>query len=688
MRNKTTKNTSATVCIIFLTIVWLSGMAMSEERSAITFDHLISMGRIGSFEVSPDGNWIAFEVTWFDKKENSSDTDIYLISTDGKDMLEFLPGDSNDHFPCWSPNGKHLLFISDRSGNSQAWKIPIDGGEASKITDIPTGVSAPLWSPDGEKIAFTSRVYPECHDMDCNSEKLDEFESGKVKARLIDHLIYRHWNHWREGRWSHLFITDVKGKELTEINKGRTDVPPVSLGGERDYEFSPDGSEICFSMNLDEMVAVSTNNDLYIMKLPGGEPQTITSHNKSNDNNPRYSPDGKYIAYRAQLTPGFEADRYRLMLYDRRTGQIKNLTENFDYSIYHFAWDSDSHTIYFNTEDKGRVSIGKVSIQGNDASLVITGHFDSNLRPAPDGQHIIIARQSVRNPVELYRVEVDGNNARKLTGINDEIIQHLEMNPLEEFWFEGAESTMVHGMIVKPPFFESGEKYPMVLLIHGGPQGSFGDDFHYRWNAQMFASPGYVVAMINPRGSTGYGQELTNQISGDWGGKVYTDLMNGVDYILDHFEYIDGDRIGAAGASYGGYMIDWIEGHTDRFKCLVSHAGVYNLTSMYGATEELWFPEWEFKGTPWTNPDMYKRFSPHNFAEKFSTPCLVVHGRYDFRVPYTQGLEFFTALQRQGVESKLLFYPDECHFVQKPLNAQLWWDTIHSWFARYFKQGK
>ena len=603
----------------------------------------------------------------------------------GGDVWRFVRSEGDDYSPCWSPDGKHLAFVSDRDGGPQIWIIPADGGEARRVTDIPTGVSGPLWTPDGRSIAFTSSVFPECSDMDCNGERLKELREGEVKARLVDHLLYRHWNHWRNGRWSHLFIADIDGGRLQEINKGRTDVPPISLGGDRDYDFSPRGDELCFTMNTDSMVAVSTNNDLFVMSLPDGTPRAITSENRSNDNNPRYSPDGKYILYRAQMRAGFEADRYRLMLYDRGRGESKNLTENFDYSIGHFAWGPDGRTIYFSTEERGRHSIGKVSIRGEDASLIIRGGFDTNLEVMPDGKRIVFARQSVRSPIDLFSAGSKGDRITRLTEINAEVLANLEMNPVEEFWFEGAEGARVHGMIVKPPFFEEGKRYPLILLIHGGPQGAFGDDFHYRWNAQMFASPGYVVAMINPRGSTGYGQIFTDEISGDWGGKAYIDLMRGVDYLLENFPFIDETRMGAAGASYGGYMVNWIEGHSDRFACLVSHAGVYNLTSMYGATEELWFPEWEFEGTPWTSPEIYAKWSPHEFAGGFATPCLVVHGENDFRVPYTEGLQFFTALQRRGVPSKLLFFPDEDHFVRKPLNAELWWKTLHEWFAEYLQ---
>ena len=658
---------------------------LAADKRAITFDDMISMGRIGSFEISPDGELIVFTVTWFDKENNSSNTDIYLASVKDGNPRRFVKSAGNDYSPCWSHDGRMIAFVSDRDGTPQIWTIPVDGGESRKVTDVPTGVSDPLWSPDGKTIAFTSRVYPECLDMECNGRKLEEFKNSKVKARVIDQLLYRHWNHWREGRWSHLFLADTEGEIIAEANTGETDVPPISLGGERDYAFSPDGSQICFTMNPDEMVATSTNNDLYIMDLPDGEPKSITSDNLSNDNNPRYSPDGRYIAYRAQLTPKFEADRYRLMLYDRKSGKRENLTENFDYSIAHFCWGPDSRTIYFNAENEAQRSIGKISIEKKNPDFIIRDGFNMNLRVAPNGKHIIFSRQDISHPTELFRATDRGRDITRLTGINDKLVSELEMNDAEYFWFDGAEGHKVHGLLVKPPFFDRDKKYPMVMLIHGGPQGSFGNEFHYRWNVQMFASPGYVVAMVNFTGSTGYGQQFTNDISGDWGGRPYIDIMKGTDYVLENYPFIDESNIGAAGASYGGFMINWIEGHTDRFNCLVSHDGVYDQVSMYGATEELWFPEWEMKGTPWENPEMYRKFSPSTYAANFKTPCLVVHGENDFRVPYTQGLQMFTALQRQGVESRLLYYPDEDHFVRKPLNAELWWGTIHDWFEKYLK---
>jgi dipeptidyl aminopeptidase/acylaminoacyl peptidase len=674
------------ICILVVLLLALAaGPAGAADPHAITFDDLISLGRIGSFAVSPDGRLVAFELTWFDKDENSSNTDIYLVPVAGGAPSEFVRSGADDSSPAWSADGTRLAFLSDRDGTSQIWVIPVDGGEAKRITDIPTGVSNFAWSPDGRTIALTSSVYPECADMACNAKMLDDAKKAKVKARVVDYLLYRHWNSWRNGKWSHLFITNADGGPLVEVTKGRTDVPPIALGGDRDIDFAPDGAELCFTMNPDSMPAISTNNDVYVMAVPGGTPVAITAKNRGNDFNPRYSPDGRFIAYCSMPTPGLESDRVRIMLYDRKSKTISNLTENFDYSIDHVAWGADSKSLYFSVEDRGRRAIGAVSIKGGDAALVIRGAFDTDLAATRDGKYLVFARQSAIHPVDLYRATVKGKDIKPLTNINADVLAGLRMNAVEEYWYDGALGAKIHCYIVKPPFYEEGTKYPVILLIHGGPQGSFGDDFHYRWNSQMFASPGYVVAMINPHGSTGYGDAFERQISGDWGGAAFEDVLKSVDF-LKTLPFIDGTRVAAAGASYGGYMIDWLEGHTNGlFRCLVSHDGVYNLESMYGATEELWFPEWEFRGTPWTNPEMYAKWSPHRFAANFSTPCLVVHGEQDFRVPFEEGLQLFTALQRRGVPSKLLYFPDEGHFVTKPLNAELWWSTLQDWFAEYLK---
>jgi dipeptidyl aminopeptidase/acylaminoacyl peptidase len=681
----TMKSLIGILLIVPFVLAPLAGAASAADQRGIAFDDLISFGRIGAFAVSPDGKLVAFELTRFDKDDNSSNTDIYLVPVAGGKPWAFVRSDADDSSPAWSADGARLAFLSDRGGTSQVWVIPVDGGEAKKITDIPTGVSNFVWSPDGRTIALTSSVYPECADMKCNEKTLGDAKNAKVKGRLVDHLLFRHWNSWRNGKWSHLFVAGIDGSSLVEVNKGRTDVPPIALGGDRDVDFAPDGSELCFVMNPDSFPAASTNNDLYVMSLPGGAPVPITASNRGNDNNPRYSPDGRFIAYRSMPRPGFEADRTRLMLYDRRTRAISNLTETFDYAIDDFAWSGDSKTLFFSVEDRGRRATGKVSIRGGDAALVIRGGYDTKFALTPDGKYIVFARQSATSPVELYRATTKGKGITPLTAVNAEALAGLAMNPVEEYWYDGALGAKIHCYLVKPPFFEEGAKYPLVLLIHGGPQGSFGDDFHYRWNSQMFASPGYVVAMLNPHGSTGYGQAFTDEISGDWGGAPFEDVMKGVAF-LKSLPFVDGTRVAAAGASYGGYMVNWLEGNTDGvFRCLVSHDGVYNLESMYGGTEELWFPEWEFKGTPWTNPEMYAKWSPHRFAANFKTPCLVVHGEQDFRVPFTEGLQFFTALQRKGVPSKFLYFPDEGHFVQKPLNAELWWRTLHEWFAEYLK---
>lgn len=671
----------ATFILILLASVSLFA---AQAKHPITFNDLISIGRVSDPQISPDGKLVAFVITYYSTETNRGDSDIWVVPFSGGEPRKLTNSKGADFHPRFSPDGKRLAFISTRSGKPQVWVLPLEGGEARQITHLWTGANLVEWSPDGKYLAFVSRVYPDAKSDEENKKRDLEKAKSKVKARIIDHLLYRHWASWRNGKWSHLFVIPAEGGKPRDLTPGYHDVPPISLGGSPAFSFSPDGKEICFEMNTDPMVAISTNNDLFVVPVTGGRPKRITT-NKANDNQPIYSPDGRYIAFRAQMRPGFESDRYQLMLYDREKGTISSLTKDLDRSVGGVVWSPDSKKLYFTAQDEGYSSIYMVSISSRKVVKLIGKSYNTSLRVSPDGKSLLFCRQSMNHPVDLYVARANGTGVRQLTHINDALLSQLEMNPAEEFWFKGAGGTKVHGFLLKPPGFDPKRKYPMVYLIHGGPQGAWSDFFHYRWNAQMFAAPGYVVVMVNPRGSTGYGQKFTDEISGDWGGKVFIDLMNGVDYVLSHYPFIDKNRIAAAGASYGGYMINWLEGHTDRFRCLVNHDGVFNTVSMYFSTEELWFPEWEFRGTPWTNKELYEKWSPHNYVANFKTPMLIIHGEQDFRVTVDQGLQVFTALQRKGIPSKLLYFPDEGHWVLKPLNAELWWKTIYEWLATYLK---
>jgi dipeptidyl aminopeptidase/acylaminoacyl peptidase len=496
--------------------------------------------------------------------------------------------------------------------------------------------------------------------------------------------MYRHWNRWLEGKRSHVFLSDVNGKNAVDMTPGDYDTPPLDLGGANDYTFSPDGKEICFVRNIDKIAAASTNNDLFIAGIADGKITKLTD-NPANDNNPNYSPDGRYIAFASMERPGFEADKYRLMLYDRQKKTFTDLTKGLNLSAASILWHPSGKEIYFRAAERGSYSLYKVDIKSAKISNIFKGRYFRNLQFISDNE-IIYKKQTASMPYEIFKMNLKDKKAVQISRINSELLEQLEMPAYEEFWFGGAKGDRVQGFILKPPFFNPDKKYPAIQLIHGGPQGAWGNDFHFRWNYQMFAAPGYVLYMINFHGSRGYGQDFCDAVSKDWGGAPYEDIKKGTEYVLNNFKFIDDNRLGAAGASYGGFMVNWIAGDENPYKCLVSHDGVYDQVSMYGATEELWFPEWEFNGTPWDKESQYRKWSPSERAKNFKTPTLVIHGEHDYRVPYTQGMQMFTALQRQGVKSKLLFFPDEDHFVQKPQNARLWWKTVHEWFAEFLMQ--
>ena len=664
--------------LIFIFTFLLTTISYAQPKRTITFDDLISFGRVSDPQISPDGKTVAFVVTWQLKEENKSSSNIYLVNVAGGDIRQLTNAKGGNNSPRWMPDGKNIAFISTRDSESQIWTISVNSGEAKKISHIATEASGLVVSPDGKWFAFSSDVYPDCLNEDCNAKRLDAIKTSKVTAKIFTTLPFRVWNSWKDGKRSHLFVMPSFGGEAIDVTPGDYDTPPIDLGGNWDYAFSPDSKEIAFTRNPDTLVAISTNNEIYIVPVFGGTPKNI-SNNRVNDSQPLYSPDGKYIAYRMMRRAGFEADRRELVLYERASGNLIDLTETFDYSVNDVVWSPDSKSLFFNADNKGNVSIYKVIIDGKKITEILDKGFSNSLRLTPDGKTMVIIEETIKTPAELFNMDIDGKNLKQITFINTQKLSQLEMNSLEDFWFFGADGVRVEGFLLKPPFFSANNKYPLIFLVHGGPQGQWGDEFHYRWNAQMFASRGYVVAMINPRGSTGYGQQFTDEISKDWGGKVYVDLMNGLDYLLKTCSFIDGNRIAAAGASYGGYMMNWILGHTDRFKCIVSHDGVFNPASAYGTTEELWFDEWEFGGTPYKNPELYKKWSPMEFVQNFKTPTLVIHGQQDFRLDVSEGFQLFTALQRQGVKSKMLYFPDEFHFVVKPQNAELWYKTVLDW---------
>jgi dipeptidyl aminopeptidase/acylaminoacyl peptidase len=660
------------------------------EKRPITFKDLISLHRVSEPQISPDGKWIAYSVATPDLEANHSVRDIWVVPAAGGEARQLTRGGS-DTRPRWSPDGKKLAFISGRAGTPQIYWIALEGGEATRLTSISTGADNELWSPDGKSLAFVSSVYADCKDDACNAGRDAAKEKSKVKARVYEKLLYRHWTEWWDGKRGHLFVTAVEGGGAArDLTPGANyDVPPFNEGAPEAIAFSPDGRELCFTANADKNEALSTNGDLFTVAAAGsGEPKRITT-NPGNDWGPAYSPDGKWIAYRAQFLGGYEADRWRLMLYERSSGKIVNRTEDFDRGVEAYAWGPDSARIYFSAEDKAEMPVYAIAAGGSSAPQVIADGYNADFDLSHDGRILALARTSLTTPAEIFTADADGGaHLRQVTHQNGTLLAQLELPAAEPFWFEGAEKTQVEGLLIRPPHFDATKKYPTLFLIHGGPQGAWTDAWGYRWNQQVMAAAGYVVVMINPRGSTGYGQKFTAEISQDWGGKVYEDLMKGLDAAIAKYPFIDGSRVGAAGGSYGGYMIDWIATHTDRFKCLISHAGPYDLTSEYGATEELWFADWEFGGAPWAKPESYRKWSPSEHAAmlgKYKTPTLVVGGELDFRVPYNQDLEFFTALQVQGVPSKLVIFPDEGHWVLKPQNSELWYATFLDWLGRYLK---
>jgi dipeptidyl aminopeptidase/acylaminoacyl peptidase len=710
----------------------------------MTFEDMMKMKRLGETAVSPDGKWLAYSVTTVDLEQNTKTPELWLQAIAGGEPQKIAVAQPHDSGVQFAPDGKRVLFLSGRGGSEQVWLADFDAAtgataNAKKLTSISTDAGDAIWSPDGNSILFTSAVYPDCPAITaadggvgdkCNADRDAAQSASKVKALIFTHLLYRHWDHFTGDKRTHLFLATVGTGAVRDLTPNDAhDVPPFSLeGGGCGCAFAPDGKELAFTENLDPEPAISTSTSIFTLDLTNAAAKPVkVSTSKGGNFNPAYSPDGKWLAWRSQERAGYEADKFRLVVYDRAAKTIKDLLPKFDRWVDEFAWGPDSSKIYFVAGHEGAEPIFVVDRNGIAKNgmglerLVTPGQgFGAygDLHILPDNWSILATRMTVESPTEIIRlgaysepklqpgemvVGIDFVGSKSefkklvalgepsertflpITHLNDAILAQLDEGKLEDFWFTAADGTKLQGFLIRPPGFDAAKKYPVKFLIHGGPQGAWGDDWSYRWNAELFAANGYVVVMINPRGSTGYGQAVVDGVNGDWGGKPFTDLMEGLDYAEQHYPFIDKTRECALGASYGGYMANWVEGHTDRFKCIVSHDGMFNPESAYGTTEELWFNEWEFKGKPWDyygkpegeNP--YRKWSPMLAAKNFKTPMLVVHGQLDYRLDVSEGYQMFTTLQRLKVPSKMLYFPDEGHWVLKPQNSRLWWKTVNDW---------
>jgi len=661
--------------------------ALAQAPGARPFDFaaMAQIARISDPQLAPDGTKVAFVVSKIYLSENETSKQIYIVDIEGGEARQLTFEDDANHHPRWSPDSQRLFYLTERSGSSQIWWMDAAGTGAEQVTNLSTDVASFAVAPAGDRLIYAARVFPECGADDaCNARRLEEEESDPVSARVYDSLLYRHWDEWRDNRRSHLFSLryGADQAEPVDLTPGEFDAPPFSLGGPPAYAVAPDGAEVCFTRAAQEDAATSTNTDLFLVPADGSaEPKRLTE-NPAADASPIYSPDGRYLAYRRQARPGYESDRWRLILYDRDSGEAVSLTDSLDRPVTSIAWAPDSSRLFFTAEDQGKEPVYTVAAAGGAINMPIYGEAShADLQLLPDGQSMIYTAQSLSHPTEIYRAFSSGGAPRRLTALNRDLFERYDLGEVEEISYE-AEGRQIAAFLVKPPGVEVSRRYPLLLLIHGGPQGAWSQAWSYRWNPQVFAAAGYVVLMPNPRGSTGYGQAFTDKIRGDWGDGPFADLMAGVDSVIAR-PYVDASRLAAAGGSYGGYMVNWTLGHTDRFRALISHAGVFDLPSFYGATEELWFPLWEFRGAPWDQPELYDKLSPSRYVKNFKTPTLVVHGQKDYRVPVTQGLQLFTALQSQGAPSKLLYYPDEGHWVLSPRNSELWYRTAIDWLNEW-----
>ncbi|MFO0738221.1 MAG: S9 family peptidase [Labilithrix sp.] len=652
---------------------------------AFGFDDMIAMKRIDGLTVSADSKQIAFVVKIPDVAANKSRSDVWIQNVDGTDLRRLTDHPDADHSPRFAPDGRSILFLSARGGSTQVWRVPTTGGEAQKVTSLPVDVEGMLPFADGKRLALILDVYPDAATLDETHARDEARSKNPSKVRAFTALPVRHWDAWDEGKRNHIFVWS-DGAAPIDVTKGlRDDAPSKPFGGVEEIAIAKDGSELVFSSKMvGREAAWSTNTDLWVVPTDGSKaPQSLTPKNPGEDSHPVFSPDGRTLAFLSMARPGYESDKRRVRVIDWATKKESAVVEAWDRSPTDLEWAPDSKGLFASADHLGRHALFSLPLGAKDATPLPVEGSNNGLVVTSD--RLLWLHDALRAPAEVWTSGFDGKAPRAVTHLNDARVKNLSWGEPEQLTFKGAKGDTVSAWLIKPANMKPGSKVPVAMLIHGGPQGSFGDHFHYRWNPEIFAGHGFATMMIDFHGSTGYGQAFTDAIRGDWGGAPFDDLMKGLDAALAKYTFLDRNRVVAMGASYGGFMINWINGHTDRFKALVCHDGNLDEVMAYYETEELWFPEWEHGKTPWENPAGYTKHDPRDFVKNWKTPTLVVHGGMDFRVVETQGIATFTALQRRGVESRLLHFPDENHWVLKPANSKRWHEEVLAWIDRFTK---
>jgi dipeptidyl aminopeptidase/acylaminoacyl peptidase len=677
----------------WIALAFVGTAAAAAERHPFSVEDLVRLKRVSDPALSPDGKAVVFTVRETDMAANRGRQDLWSLdlATKGAQPRRLTTHPENDNAPAWSRDGRYVYFISARSGSSQVWRLPAAGGEAEQVTALPLDVGSFRLAPDGTRLAVSMDVFADCDDLACSSNRLKTAADSKASGKVYDRTFVRHWDTWSDGRISQLFALRLEnGRAVEPVSLSAAldaDVPSKPFGDATEYTFAPDGSKVVFSARIKgKSEPWSTNFDLYEVSVEGGEPRNLTADNPAWDTEPVFSPDGSMLAWRAMRRAGFEADRFHVMVVDLKSGERRELAQDWDRSAGQLAFAADGRTLYTSADHFGQRPVWAIDVKTGKATMLTgPGHVDTF---AVGERELVFAVSTLKSPAELYSLTLKGGDLRELPRMNAAAFEQLQIGEPEQFTFAGAGGETVYGYVMRPANYDPQRRYPVAFIVHGGPQSSFANAWSYRWNPQTYAGAGYASIFIDFHGSPGYGQAFTDSISQDWGGKPLEDLQKGLQAALDRFAWLDGGRMCALGASYGGYMMNWIAGNwNEPFKCIVSHAGIFDTRGMGYMTEELWFTEWENGGTPWDVPQNYEQFNPAGHVARWSKPMLVIAGQLDYRVPYAQSLSMFNALQRRGIPSRLLVFPNENHWVLKPANSIQWHREVEQWLDQWTRAG-